>query len=130
MSFEEDFIAHYGVKGMKWGVSNKKFKRDVKLTRKGRGIERKYNWKTVPGSYITKTVNGKEIRIRDSSVMRGTPTNTFRDSNKQKIGREYAEAVIAKAESKNRRARSAKIGALYAGVLLISLGGIAGSRIK
>ena len=100
MSFEEDFIAHYGKPGMKWGqrraqnramaTANANFKRDVKLTRRGKGLER-------------------QVSVRDGQLM---VTNNYRNANKQSVGKDYAESVIAEASRKNKRVSNAKVAAV------------------
>ena len=167
MNFEEDFIAHYGKMGMKWGkkradkqnekVSNlnsaikinpktgkfnrfeakrltranrkantlnykqavrenpSNFKRDVKETRKGKGI------RLAPGS---------DIKYKGQTKLDLTYFNStkgFTDSRKKKVGEDYAHAVLRKATQKNDRARLAKIGAFYAAPILAT---VAYSAIK
>lgn len=169
MSFEEDFIAHYGVKGMKWGVKNKSktfnantkrdnlnsaikinpktgkykllearkltlanrkanklnqkqavklspnnFRKDVKETRKGKGIQ------LAKGSEIKYTTQTK-LKLADFSSTKG-----FTDSRNKKVGEDYAKAVLRKASDKNDRAAAAKIGTLYVGAALV---GYYGSRV-
>jgi hypothetical protein len=159
MSFEEDFLAHYGKKGMKWGVRNavkankkrddlnsaikinpktgkykriearqltlanrkadrlnkkqavkmnpKNFKRDVKESRKGKGI------RLAPGSELKFTSQTK------LGLLDYTSTKGFVDSRNKKVGEDYAKAVLRKASTKNQRATNAKIGALYVGAGLL-----------
>lgn len=105
----EAFLSHAGKKGMKWGKRKPKeyekvkdsFARDVRQTRRGQGLQRKVE--------ISKN---------------GSVTTSYRDSNRKKVGKEYAESVIARSLTINNRHRRAKsiiitVGALYVARSLI-----------
>jgi len=124
MSFEEDFLAHYGKKGMRWGkrnsnpgvsVSSKKglsykeykkdptFKREVKATYKGKGIEQGITWKDYT---IT---NSKGEPIKNSNLKIGVLNNQFKNSKKERVSKDFAEAVI---KGSNRRAIRQTLGVI------------------
>lgn len=163
MSFEEDFIAHYGKAGMKWGkrkafnantkrdnlnaaikinprtgkykslearkltLANRKanklnekqavklrpnnFKKDVKETRKGKGIQ------LAKGSELTHPTQTK-LKLPNFSSTKG-----FTDSRNKKVGEDYAKAVLSKAAIKNQRVKNAQIGSLYVSAALVGLYG-------
>lgn len=102
MSFEEDFLAHYGKKGMRWGqrkapdqpiqnlrnkqgLTYKEYKRDPNFKKDVRsGVQTQVE--------LRRTVNGPELQS----------TGKYRSAaDKKAIGTDYANAVL-KAQGRKR----------------------------
>lgn len=148
MILQEDieFLEHFGVKGMQWGVrsshksavkkenkafkaeekaaakGNSSFKREVKLTRKSKGISGK---------------NFEPVVSKHSELLTGRVKGTFKDSTGKPISTAFANAVVNKAHTKNDRTRRAQMaagGLVVAGILSargnsplsIAIGGLGG----
>ena len=133
---EDYFLEHYGKKGMKWGqrralkkisykelknvnrqnkaaeksgkkeTTRKEFRREVKLTRRGKGI-------TGTNRNVTVTPIGGLLTSR----MRGN----FKNSRGEKISEDFANAVMTKAVNQKEFQRKAASGAILAGVLIGTL---------
>jgi hypothetical protein len=125
------YFEHSGVPGMKWGVRREKrkaarkelkernkelltrekkasktpsFKRDVKLTRKAKGITGRYNSVEVTpiGGLLTRRILGD-----------------FKNSEGKKVSEAYANAVINKAVTQKIRRERIAAGALLAAAMLV-----------
>lgn len=126
----EEFLEHYGVKGMQWGVrreqkkelrslnkSNKdaekaaikghrkEFRQEVALTRKQKGITFE------PGSVRSaqKTTGGLTTARINAD---------FKNSKGEKVSVDFANAVLSKAVSKNQREAYVKVGAVWVAAIL------------
>lgn len=112
MSFEEDFLAHFGKKGMKWGQrkayakENPNFKRDVKRTMRGQGLEKLVEIENVP-----------EV----PGLIKITEMGKYRDSvTKKAVGKKYAEKVIEETNRRNSRNNKILTAGLIAGGAVIT----------
>lgn len=84
MTIEEDYLAHYGVKGMKWGVrrsskrnsnySDTQRKQDVTLY--GRGGERRIN-RSMNKGHNLKSARSKEATRRNKAVERARTASFY-----------------------------------------------------
>lgn len=130
----DDFLEHYGVKGMKWGVrkariaklggysdkskvteqEQKTFKREVKAVKKGRGLRENTDIRTVGYETAVNKYGNKAIT--------GRVTGDFRNSQGEKVSQDFANAVLAQAAKEKQHATYAKIGATYALAILGAYG--------
>jgi hypothetical protein len=129
---EEEYLEHYGKKGMRWGerrsqkriskrelktfvkknkASNKAaaktdptFRREVKLTRKGKGIS------------ITKLGEPQVTPIGGLHTSR--ILGKFKNSRGEKVSEDFANAVLSKAVDKEDARRQMKQGVAIAGAIL------------
>lgn len=126
----EEFLEHYGVKGMQWGVRReqkkelrslnnanksaekaaikghrKEFKQEVALTRKHKGI-----------TFDPKSV--KPAQKTNSGLMTARINADFKNSKGEKVSIDFANAVLSKAVSKNQREAYVKVGAVWVAAML------------
>jgi hypothetical protein len=134
----DDFLEHYGVKGMKWGVRNERrairkasgqelkklvkrntasenatrkdptFKREVKATKKKKGI--------TGGTSAQKTKVG--------GVLTGRILGDFKNSKGEKVSADFANAVL------NKSIKKVNAGQVAAGAMLITYGALQLSAFK
>lgn len=127
----EEFLEHYGVKGMQWGVRRKTrkahfaevksinkqnlakekearkdptFKREVELTRKGQGIK------------------GTKLRpqtAKNSELFTNRILGNFTNSKGEKVSVDFANAVLHEIYQKKEFKRKVKAGASLASTLAI-----------
>lgn len=138
MSYDnvDDVLAHFGVKGMKWGVrkerralrkaniadkeeikarnraaekvaskSDPTFRREVRATRKGKGI----------------TVTKADFQVtKKGGLFTGRTLGEFRNSRGERVSEDFANAVLRRAVQKNDRRRRIIQGTAFVGALLLA----------
>lgn len=126
----DDFLAHYGVKGMKWGVTKAKYKSMSKADRKAQKTKAIESARTRIGSGENrqKYLKGKaNVSLAKAQLKKAKADRSPAEViAKRKAGLEASKAVLKKIKTQNvadnQTAGSAKNGKEFASILL--LGGL------